>query len=109
MRLSISDRFAQSRGASSILDQSTHTTMPHKEDGSKLEIVQLHPTFAAEVRGVDFSQDISPDVFDEIHAAITKVSKCLQAKQGSNQPLKHHHPSTAWSSSQTPASTTLGT
>lgn len=45
--------------------------MPHKEH---LEIVPLHPTFAAEVKGVDFSEPVSDDVFAEIKAAITKVS-----------------------------------
>ncbi|KAK5731050.1 hypothetical protein LTR15_000988 [Elasticomyces elasticus] len=44
--------------------------MPHKEDGH-LDIIELHPTFAAEVRGVNF-EDVQPSVFDEIHAAITK-------------------------------------
>lgn len=46
--------------------------MPHREE-SKLTIKQLHPTFAAEVRGVDFSTDIPQDVFNEIYQAITKV------------------------------------
>jgi len=46
--------------------------MPHKEE-SQLEIVELHPTFAAEVRGTNF-HNLGSDVFDEIHAAITKVS-----------------------------------
>lgn len=45
--------------------------MPHKEEHG-VSVVELHPTFAAEVQGVDFSQDISPDVFDQIYAAITQ-------------------------------------
>jgi hypothetical protein len=49
--------------------------MPHKED-SKVYTVELHPTFAAEVYGVDFSQDVSPEDFNEVYKAITKVS-CL--------------------------------
>lgn len=44
--------------------------MPHKEES--LTVTELHPTFAAEVRGVDFSKPIPPDVFDEIHQAISK-------------------------------------
>ena len=48
--------------------------MPHKEE-SKLNIVELHPTFAAEVYDVDFSQGVSDDDFDEIYKAITKVSR----------------------------------
>ncbi|TKA41318.1 hypothetical protein B0A54_06220 [Friedmanniomyces endolithicus] len=47
--------------------------MPHKEE-SQLEIVELHPTFAAEVRGTNF-HNLGSDVFDEIHAAITKLGK----------------------------------
>jgi alpha-ketoglutarate-dependent 2,4-dichlorophenoxyacetate dioxygenase len=50
--------------------------MPHKED-SKISIVELHPTFAAEVYGVDFSDDVrgvSQEDFAEIYKAITKVS-----------------------------------
>ncbi|KAK5122161.1 hypothetical protein LTR85_004407 [Meristemomyces frigidus] len=47
--------------------------MPHKEDSTtSISITQLHPTFAAEVRGVDFSQEIPPEVFQEIYEAITK-------------------------------------
>lgn len=47
--------------------------MPHKEEG-KVYVKELHPTFAAEVHGVDFSQDVSPEDFEEIYKAITKVS-----------------------------------
>lgn len=46
--------------------------MPHK-DVSELVVNELHPTFAAELHGVDFSSEISPEVFDEIYQAITKV------------------------------------
>lgn len=46
--------------------------MPHKEEPD-ISIVELHPTFAAEVRGVDFSQDIPADVFGEIKKAIARV------------------------------------
>ena len=48
--------------------------MPHKENNNVISIVELHPTFAAELRGVDFSKPISPRFFAEIHDAITKVS-----------------------------------
>jgi len=47
--------------------------MPHAEDGS-LVIRELHPTFAAEIHDVDFTHELSPEVFAEIHRAITKVS-----------------------------------
>ena len=39
-----------------------------------LTIKELHPTFAAEIDGVDFSKDIPHDVFNEILAASAKVS-----------------------------------
>lgn len=49
--------------------------MPHKES---LEIIELHPTFGAEVRGVDFSRpEALKAVFPEILAAITKVMENL--------------------------------
>lgn len=44
--------------------------MPHKQ---QLQIRELHPTFAAEVIGVDFSKPVPDDVFDEIKVALTKV------------------------------------
>lgn len=47
--------------------------MPHKKD-YQLTIKELHPTFAAEIHDVDFTGDLSPEVFDQIHQAITKVS-----------------------------------
>lgn len=46
--------------------------MPHKED-SNITIKELHPTFAAELHGVDF-QNLDDAQFDEIYKAITKVS-----------------------------------
>lgn len=40
---------------------------------SKLKITELHPTFGAEIEGVDFSQPIPDDIFEEILAASAKV------------------------------------
>ncbi|KAF9885579.1 hypothetical protein FE257_012785 [Aspergillus nanangensis] len=37
-----------------------------------IAVQELHPTFAAEVSGVDFSKPLSEEVFAEIHSAITK-------------------------------------
>lgn len=69
-------RFLQLHLVSVLLSSFQPEKMPHKEDSNgSISITELHPTFAAEVRGVDFSQDISPEVFKEIHGAITKVSK----------------------------------
>jgi alpha-ketoglutarate-dependent 2,4-dichlorophenoxyacetate dioxygenase len=39
-----------------------------------ITIKEIGPTFAAEVEGVDFSQDIPQEIFNIILAAITKVS-----------------------------------
>lgn len=41
---------------------------------SSISIVELHPTFAAEVRGVDFSKEIPAEDFEQIQKAIAKVS-----------------------------------
>jgi alpha-ketoglutarate-dependent 2,4-dichlorophenoxyacetate dioxygenase len=41
-----------------------------------ITVKEIGPTFAAEVEGVDFSQEIPQEVFDEILGAITEVS-CL--------------------------------
>jgi hypothetical protein len=40
---------------------------------SKLEVTELHPTFGAEIEGVDFSQPIPDEVFKEILAASAKA------------------------------------
>ena len=47
---------------------------PTQGDNFKtLSIKELHPTFGAEVSGVDFSQNIPDDVFEEILKAMAKV------------------------------------
>jgi alpha-ketoglutarate-dependent 2,4-dichlorophenoxyacetate dioxygenase len=38
---------------------------------------KLHPTFGAQISGVDFCSPISDEVFNEILAAITKVGRIL--------------------------------
>jgi alpha-ketoglutarate-dependent 2,4-dichlorophenoxyacetate dioxygenase len=38
-----------------------------------ITVTELHPTFGAEVSGVDFSRPVEDDVFQEILAAINKV------------------------------------
>ena len=45
-----------------------------------ITIKEIGATFAAEVEGVDFSQDIPQDVFDEILKAIAKVGYVRQSK-----------------------------
>ncbi|GAB7347199.1 hypothetical protein MBLNU459_g3307t2 [Dothideomycetes sp. NU459] len=46
--------------------------MPHNV--SQLMVTELHPFFAAEVSGVDFSKPVDSEVYREIYGAITKVS-----------------------------------
>jgi hypothetical protein len=50
--------------------------MPHATDSEfdHIQVKQLAPTFGAEVTGIDFSKPVPPEVFAEIHRAITKVS-----------------------------------
>lgn len=44
-----------------------------------ITVKELHPTFVAEISGVDFSADKIPDdIFQEILAAVNKVC-CLYA------------------------------
>lgn len=44
--------------------------MPHKQE---IQFIPLHPTFAAEVKGVDFSKPIPDDTFAQIKEGITKA------------------------------------
>ncbi|KAJ4410274.1 hypothetical protein N0V82_009294 [Gnomoniopsis sp. IMI 355080] len=44
--------------------------MPHKRE---IEFIPLHPTVAAEVKGVDFSNPIPDDTFAELQAGIAKA------------------------------------
>ena len=44
-----------------------------------LQIKKLHPTFAAEIEGVDFSKPIPDDVFNEILAASAKVIRAIRS------------------------------
>jgi hypothetical protein len=61
---------------------------PHFEH---ITIKEIGPTFAAEVEGVDLSQEIPQEVFDEILKAISKVSWLLPSD------LQHHsHNCTVW-------------
>ena len=43
-----------------------------------LTFTKLHPTFGAEVSGVDFTQSIPNDVFQEMQWAMAKVGCTLQ-------------------------------
>ncbi len=47
--------------------------MPHAEEFKHIQAKPLHPTFGAEVSGVDFSQPVPDDVFQELWQAVNKV------------------------------------
>ncbi|KAJ5540328.1 alpha-ketoglutarate-dependent 2-4-dichlorophenoxyacetate dioxygenase [Penicillium frequentans] len=44
---------------------------------TRIAITELHPTFGAEISGVDFSRPVDKDVFQEILAAISKYGICV--------------------------------
>lgn len=44
------------------------------ETFKRISIQELHPTFGAEVDGLDLSKPVEEDVFQEILEAITKVN-----------------------------------
>ncbi|EXJ83360.1 alpha-ketoglutarate-dependent 2,4-dichlorophenoxyacetate dioxygenase [Capronia coronata CBS 617.96] len=48
--------------------------MPHATEPvfQHIQVKQLAPTFGAEVTGIDFSKPVEPEVFKEIHDAITE-------------------------------------
>ena len=46
---------------------------------STLQINRLHPTFGAEVEGVDFSKPISDEQLAEIKDIVAQVSRLTQA------------------------------
>lgn len=46
---------------------------PYKTAKFGLEVVPLHPTFGCELRGVDWSRDISPELYQEIRDVADKV------------------------------------
>jgi alpha-ketoglutarate-dependent taurine dioxygenase len=51
-----------------------HTTSDDDNDFKHIQVKGLHPTFGAEVHGVDFSKPVPEDAFSEIYKTITKVS-----------------------------------
>ncbi|RDL38139.1 Uncharacterized protein BP5553_05572 [Venustampulla echinocandica] len=49
-----------------------HATSPNGSTFNHITVKELHPTFGAEISGVDFSAPLTEEVFAEILAAITK-------------------------------------
>jgi hypothetical protein len=57
---------------------------PYKTPKFGFEVIPLHPTFACELQGVDFSAPLTPEQYSEIRAVSDKVGsenygtgKCL--------------------------------
>ncbi|KAJ5167663.1 alpha-ketoglutarate-dependent 2-4-dichlorophenoxyacetate dioxygenase [Penicillium canariense] len=49
---------------------------------SHLAIRELHPTFGAEISGIDFSRPVEGDVFQEVLTAISKYGVCVFRNTG---------------------------
>lgn len=60
-----------------IASEATSTSLG--EMASTLQINRLHPTFGAEVEGVDFSKPISDEQLAEIKDIVAQVSRLTQA------------------------------
>lgn len=45
---------------------------------SQLKVTPLHPTFAAELSGVDFTKPVPPETYDEIRKIVDKVCLTLR-------------------------------
>ena len=51
---------------------------PYKTPKCGLEVVPLHPTFGAELKGVEWSKTVAPEVYTEIREVCDKVGEPLQ-------------------------------
>jgi alpha-ketoglutarate-dependent 2,4-dichlorophenoxyacetate dioxygenase len=51
--------------------------MPHAEPFRHIQVTELHPTFGAEIAGIDFSKPVPDETFKEVLAAITKVRSSI--------------------------------
>ncbi|KAL2401752.1 hypothetical protein ABEF93_008206 [Exophiala dermatitidis] len=68
-----------------------HATESESEPSStykNIQIKKLAPTFGAEVTGVDFSKPVEPEVFKEIHDAITEYGVLVFRRTGLDD--EHH-------------------
>lgn len=48
-------------------------TVTNRTTFSHISVKPLHPTFGAEIGGVDFSSPLGDEVFKDIYEAVTKV------------------------------------
>ncbi|PVH69678.1 alpha-ketoglutarate-dependent 2,4-dichlorophenoxyacetate dioxygenase [Cadophora sp. DSE1049] len=51
-------------------------------DFKHITVKELHPTFVAEIQGVDFSKSVDPNVFSEIKNALAKYGVCVFRSTG---------------------------
>ncbi|CAG8961598.1 hypothetical protein HYFRA_00006133 [Hymenoscyphus fraxineus] len=58
------------------------SSVTEKPGFQHIRIKKLHPTFGAEVSGVDFSKEIPSEVFDEILEALIKYAVCVYRDTG---------------------------
>ena len=65
----------------SITVRKTRPEMAINEVFKHITVKEIHPTFAAEVRGISFSSPIADDVFAEILAAMTDESHVAFARK----------------------------
>jgi hypothetical protein len=58
-----------------LINKFQHLIMPSAVGSTfkHISVRELHPTFGAEISGVDFSVPLTDEIFSEVHAAITKV------------------------------------
>lgn len=52
---------------------------PYRTPKFNLRVVPLHPTFACELQGVDWSKDVSPELYQEIREIVDKVRQTSTA------------------------------
>ena len=46
---------------------------PYYTPKFNLKVIPIHPTFACELEGVDWSKDVSPELYKEIREVVDKV------------------------------------
>lgn len=51
------------------------STLPLTSSCQYIDIAELHPTFGAEIHGVDFTHPVDEKVFDEILSAVNQVDR----------------------------------
>lgn len=62
-----------SRNITSVTVEPSTMPNPTEKPFHHITVTELHPTFGAEISGVDFSQPVSDEVFSEVLSAISKV------------------------------------